>query len=99
LIVTMKESVPVTMVPLPDTPLAFWATIVKLMVGEGDAEVAAEAPPHAESATPPIRAARARLSNQAGRITSSYYIAPALGVAMVQPGGQPLQEDGVEGTI
>ena len=60
------------------------------MAGGGGAEAAVEPPPHAESTRPPTRAIKARLLNHMGRVTSSYYIEPAFGVAMIQPGGQPL---------
>src|SRR5260370_25643200 len=65
LIVTMNESVLLTMVPVPDTPLPFCATILKLMVGVGDAGFAALPPPHAAT-TRRLEMARTRLRMKRG---------------------------------
>src|SRR5260370_11430545 len=60
LIVTMNESVLLTMVPVPDTPLPFCATILKGMVGVGDAVFVALPPPHAAT-TRRLEMAKTRL--------------------------------------
>src|SRR5712691_10200652 len=59
LIVTVNEPATLTIVPVPDTPLPFCATIVKLMVGVGDGLVA-EPPPQAATISR-LDAARTRL--------------------------------------
>src|SRR5712691_3215759 len=60
LIVTMNEPVPLTIVPVPDTPLPFCAAIVKLMVGVGEAALDPVPPPHAAT-TNRLETARTRL--------------------------------------
>src|SRR5712691_12171760 len=60
LIVTMNEPVLLTIVPVPDTPLPFCATILKGMVGVGDGALVAVPPPHAATAKR-LETARIRL--------------------------------------
>src|ERR1700681_3712030 len=90
LVVTGDEPAPWTMLPEPDTPLAFCAAIVKLRTGVGGADVAAAPPPHAESSRTTTRVARECLWSHVARVTSFYYRVRAFRVAMVQAGWSPL---------
>src|SRR5260370_29530024 len=60
LIVTINEPALLTIVPVPDTPLPFCATILKGMLGVGDAGFVALPPPHAAT-TRRLEMARTRL--------------------------------------
>src|SRR5450759_5466559 len=74
LIVTVKVPAPLTIVPVPDTPLEFCAVIVKLIPGLGDA-VLAVPPPHPATARIAARTTRKCMrNNRAGSVTLLSYV-------------------------